>query len=160
MMKKLILWVLVISCMGTIFFFSSQEASESRKISSGFIKTFVRILDFNNKLNENQIDTIAKNLTFIVRKGAHFSIYAVLCILLALLLKEYRIFGKRRFILSVLICFLYACSDEIHQIFIPGRSGEIRDIVIDTCGAITGFLILLCLTVLKNRIKSKRSIPH
>ncbi len=159
MMKKLILWILVISCMGTIFFFSSQEASESRKISSGLIKTFVRVLDFNNKLNENQIDTIAENLTFIVRKGAHFSIYAVLCILLALLLNEYSIFGKLRFILSVLICFLYAGSDEFHQVFVPGRSGEIRDIIIDTCGAITGFLILSCLTVLKNKIKSKKSIP-
>lgn len=158
-MKKLILWILVISCMGTIFFFSSQEASESRKVSSGLIKSFVRVLYFNNKLNENQIDTIAENLTFIVRKGAHFSIYAVLCILLALLLKEYSIFGKWRFILSVLICFLYACSDEIHQVFIPGRSGEIRDVIIDTCGAITGFLILLCFTALKNKIKSKRSIP-
>ncbi len=159
MMKKLILWILVISCMGTIFFFSSQEASESRKVSSGLIKTFVRVLDFNNKLNENQIDIIAKNLTFIVRKGAHFSIYAVLCILLALLLKEYRIIGKWRFILSVLVCFLYACSDEVHQIYVPGRSGEIRDVIIDTCGAIAGFLILLCLTALKNKIKSKKSIP-
>jgi VanZ family protein len=78
----------------------------------------VRALDFNNKLNENQIDTIAENLTFIVRKGAHFSIYAVLCIFLALLVKEYGIFGKWRFILSVLVCFLYACSDEFHQIFV------------------------------------------
>lgn len=160
MMKKLILWILVISCMGTIFFFSSQEASESRKISSGLIKTFVRVLDFNNKLNETQIDTIAKNLTFIVRKGAHFSIYAILCILLALLLREYSIYGKWRFILSVLVCFLYACSDEIHQVFVPGRSGEIRDIVIDTCGAITGFLILLCFTALRNKIKLKKSIPY
>lgn len=160
MMKKLILWILLISCMGTIFFFSSQEASESREVSSGLIKTFVRVLDFNNKLNENQIDTIAKNLTFIVRKGAHFSIYAVLCILLALLLREYRIFGKRRFILSVLICFLYACSDEIHQIFVSGRSGEIRDVIIDTCGALAGFLILSCLTILKNKIKSNKSIPN
>ena len=158
MMKKLILWILVISCMGTIFFFSSQEASESRKVSSGLIKTFVRVLDFNNKLNEDQIDTIAKNMTFIVRKGAHFSIYAVLCILLSLLLKEYSIFGKWRFILSVLVCFLYACSDEAHQIFVPGRSGEIRDIIIDTCGAITGFLIFSYLTALKNKIKSKGSI--
>jgi len=160
MVKKLILWILVISCMGTIFFFSSQEASESGKISSGLIKTFVRILDFNNKLYESQINTIAEKLTFIVRKGAHFSIYGVLCVLLAMLLKEYSIFGKWRFILSVLICFLYACSDEIHQIYVPGRSGEIRDIIIDTCGAITGFLILLCLTAFKNRIKSKKSIPY
>ena len=159
-MKKLILWILVISCMGTIFFFSSQEASESREISSGLIKTFVKVLDFNNKLNENQVDTIAENLTFIVRKGAHFSIYAVLCILLALLLKEYGIFAKWRFILSVLVCFLYACSDEAHQMFVPGRSGEIRDIIIDTCGAIAGFLILSCLSSLKNKFKSKRSIPH
>lgn len=159
MMKKLILWILVVSCMGTIFFFSSQEASESRKVSSGLIKTFVRALDFNNKLNENQIDTISENLTFIVRKGAHFSIYAVLCIFLALLVKEYGIFGKWRFILSVLVCFLYACSDEFHQIFVSGRSGEIRDVIIDTCGAITGFLILLCFATLKNKIKSKRSIP-
>lgn len=151
MMKKLILWILVISCMGTIFFFSSQEATESKKVSSGLIKTVVKLIDFNNSLSEEEINTVAEKLTFIVRKSAHFSIYAVLCILWALLLKEYRIFGKWRFILSILICFLYACSDEIHQVFVPGRSGEIRDVIIDACGAITGFLILLCVTVFKNK---------
>lgn len=151
MMKKLILWILVICCMGTIFFFSSQEATESKKVSSGLIKTVVKLIDFNNSLSEKEINTVAEKLTFIVRKGAHFSIYAVLCILWALLLKEYRIFGKWRFILSVLICFLYACSDEIHQVFVSGRSGEIRDVLIDTCGAITGFSVLWSVRLLKNK---------
>lgn len=159
MMKKTILWILVVFCMGAIFFFSSQEASESKKVSSGIIKSVVRVFDFDDSLSEEKLTDIVEKLTFIVRKGAHFSAYAIICILWALLLKEYNIGGKRNFVLSVLICFIYACSDEIHQIFVPGRSGEVRDVIIDTCGAITGFLILLGFITLKKKIKSRKNIP-
>ena len=149
MMKKLILWMLVISCMGTIFFFSSQEATESKKVSSGLIKTVVKIIDFNDSLSAEEIDEISENLTFIVRKGAHFSAYALLCILITLLLTEYKILKLKRFLMAVGTSFLYACSDEIHQIFVNGRSGEIRDVIIDTLGAITGFFILCLISKLK-----------
>ena len=43
---------------------------------------------------------------------------------------------------SLLISFIYACSDEIHQLFIPGRSGQFTDVLIDTSGALIMLLII------------------
>ena len=54
------------------------------------------------------------------------------------LLREYMVINTKLVLLSLLICFLYACSDEIHQLFVPGRSGEARDVLIDTLGACLG----------------------
>ena len=53
---------------------------------------------------------------------------------------------------SVCYAFLYACTDEFHQRYVPGRSGEFRDVCIDTCGAIVGVLIIY---VIVNIIKKK-----
>ena len=39
------------------------------------------------------------------------------------------------------IGIIYAITDEIHQIFVSGRSGEIRDIIVDTCGSTVGILL-------------------
>ena len=153
MIRKTILWTLVILWMATIFFFSSQEAPESKKVSSGVIKTVVKTIDVKDSLTEKEVESISENLTFIVRKGAHFSAYTLLCILVALLLKEYKIIGGRQAFYSVGIAFLYACSDEFHQLFVNGRSGELRDVLIDTAGALFGVVLLLGITAIKNRKK-------
>ena len=49
--------------------------------------------------------------------------------------------GYKSILLSIGISFLYACSDEIHQLFVPGRSGNILDVLIDTVGASVGVLV-------------------
>lgn len=55
---------------------------------------------------------------------------------------------------ALLICVLYAISDEVHQKFIPGRSGEVRDVIIDTAGASVGISVYL----LFGMIVKKRNI--
>ena len=40
-------------------------------------------------------------------------------------------------------CIFYATTDEFHQLFVPGRTGRLLDIGIDSCGALLGSLILL-----------------
>ncbi len=49
---------------------------------------------------------------------------------------------KKALIVSLAIVFLYSCSDELHQYFIPGRTARVRDVIIDTCGGIFALLIL------------------
>jgi VanZ family protein len=49
---------------------------------------------------------------------------------------------KKSFIITFIFCFLYAVSDEVHQIFVPGRAFAIRDIIIDTSGAALGLGII------------------
>ena len=142
MFKKIILWCALISCMSLIFCFSSQEADVSQSTSSRFIKTIVKIIDFGDKLSEKNIETISEKLSVFIRKTAHFSIYAILTLIFTLLLSQYKIYGMRQFLFALLFCFLYACSDEIHQLFVAGRSGEIKDVLLDTLGGAFGSAVI------------------
>lgn len=119
----IVFWILVVACMVAIFYFSSQTASESAYQSS-------IILDFLNRIfGEGFTD-------FVVRKIAHFLEFTGLCVLFnsALFFTK----GKRQVILSIILTSLYAITDEVHQIFVEGRSCEFRDWCIDTLGGITG----------------------
>lgn len=91
-----------------------------------------------------------------MRKIAHFTIYLVLGVALT---NAFRSLKPKKFpnlkplILSASIALIYASLDEYHQSFIPGRDGNLRDIIIDTLGAIAGiciYVIIFC------KIKQKR----
>lgn len=150
-MKKIIYKILIITWMIIIFMFSNQPADESTKLSDGFISTtignFYKI--FDNDVTEEKLTQIKEKYTTPVRKTAHFTIYLILGTLTILLLKEYNIENRRQIIIAILICLLYATSDEIHQLFIRGRSGEIKDVLIDTSGSIIGISIM-------NKFKSNK----
>ena len=157
MIKKLILWILVISCMGTIFFFSSQEAKDSDKSSLGFVTVILNFFNVYEAFSETEIEELSHSLNGIVRTGAHFTIYAFLGLLLCMLFNEYNFKGSRAIIYAVISSFIYACSDEFHQSFVPGRSAQLSDIIVDTsgalCGAVFAFVILLAI----RNIKAKKS---
>ena len=143
-MKKTILKILIILWMILIFMFSNQPAEESSKLSDGVIeKTIGNIYKTTHKnTTEEKQNEIKEKYTHIVRKTAHFTIYLILGLLVSTLLKQYNLTTKQIIIYSILICMTYAITDEIHQIFVNGRSGEIKDVLIDTCGSTVGILIL------------------
>ena len=103
----------------------SSNVSDSQ---SGIIVNFITSI-----FNVDNIDL----LTHIIRKLAHFTEYLVLGLLMYNLVKDKR----NNIILALFICVIYAISDEIHQIYVPGRSGQITDIFIDSVGSICGILI-------------------
>lgn len=156
MVKKIVLCILVISCMGVIFSFSAEKSTESKKSSSRVVDTVIKIIDADKKLDKDKLEDLRESLTFIVRKGAHFTIYAILGALILLLTFEYNIKWKLSLIISVATSMLYACSDELHQTFVSGRSGEIRDVILDTLGAITGCAVVLLIKKIKS-IRRKRN---
>ena len=61
---------------------------------------------------------------------------------------------------SILLCIIYACSDEFHQTFIQGRSGEIRDVIIDTLGALTGVLVTILVIKILNRNNKENKLNN
>lgn len=75
------------------------------------------------------------------RKYAHFFIYIVLGLLVSNWLAYSGINWWKRFAISLVICILFAVSDEIHQAFVPGRSALLMDVVIDTAGSVVGIMI-------------------
>ena len=90
-----------------------------------------------------------------MRTAAHFSIFALLGFLISLLLNEYGFDGRGKMLCTVLAAFLYACSDEFHQSFVPGRSAQISDIVTDTLGAFCGGIAAIILLLLIKRFSKK-----
>lgn len=133
--------------MAVIFMLSHQSAS----ISSGQSGVFVEQLHHIAPSVDQQL------LTFLVRKGAHIFAYFVLGILTFNALRRInlsRFKFNRPAVLSIIVCALYAASDEFHQLFISGRSGEIRDIMIDSCAAMAGvFVVSIFVRILQ---KSKK----
>ncbi len=69
------------------------------------------------------------------RKLAHLFVYGVLAFFLARALAEKGWPAGKIVIVGLVVCFLYAVSDEIHQSFVPGRFGKVRDVALDTLGA-------------------------
>jgi VanZ family protein len=122
--------------MALIFFFSTGE------LSAGNTSRIVRpvLLWLFPDISEERI-AVAH---FFVRKAAHFSEYAVLALLAARAFKtSSRALLRRRWLISafVLVAF-YALSDELHQTFVPVRTGSIYDSFIDMSGGLTALLLL------------------
>ena len=134
-MKKTIKIILVILWMTIIFCFSNQKADDSSKLSDGLIVKVANIFVDKN-LSTKDKEIILEKYTTIVRKTAHFTIYLILGILVISLLLEYNI--KHIILVSLITCLIYSISDEVHQLFIEGRSGEVRDVLIDTTGSLVG----------------------
>ena len=150
--KKIVTLVLIILWMILIFYLSNQVAEESSELSGGITRKILEILHIlDNKTLEEQaiIETL-------IRKLAHFFLYALGGILILAHINLYNITNKNKVIISWIIGTAYAITDEIHQLFIPGRSGEIRDVFIDSLGIIIGILILMLILKIKKGEKDER----
>lgn len=149
--KDKVLIILAIIWMGVIFMFSAQVSDESKsssnKVTSAVVNTVISIKKEN--ISEEKRQKIIEDKTFIVRKSAHFTEYFILGLILILYLQTKEKLTTKYIILAIIFCVLYATSDEIHQLFVDGRSCKIMDILIDTCGsslAILGFTSIYKLT--------------
>lgn len=126
-----------------IFCFSSQPAVESSQLSGGIVENLFQVIEKLFHLQLSAADRILRLDTFetIIRKAAHMSEYGLLAVAVAY---SAHIYGQRRgklLLWSECICVMYAFTDEFHQLFIPGRSGQITDVIIDGIGAFIGFYI-------------------
>ena len=127
--KKILSLIFLIFWCLLIFYFSNQPGSVSDH-SSGLIVKLVRIIIPTGNL---------ELLTFIIRKLAHMFLYFMLTILTYNCFNQFNI--KKKYLI-ILFCFLYAISDELHQLFIVNRSCELRDVLIDTIGVLIGYLLM------------------
>ena len=152
-MYKLLSWIAVIFWMALIFYLSHQPAAISNELSSGITEMIVNTLE---KL-ASQFQFNIENLHHIIRKNAHFFAYLILGILVLNALRRSGAYGKKGLGIALLICILYAITDEVHQLFIHGRSGEVKDVLIDSAGASTGIIIYLVISKLAGWRRNKRT---
>ncbi|UOW67228.1 VanZ family protein [Paraclostridium bifermentans] len=91
---------------------------------------------------------------FLIRKSAHMFLYFVLAILLYMAVKQNN--NIKYYSLAFILSVLYACTDEFHQLFVYGRSGEFRDVLVDSTGALIGLVLVALLLKILEKCKLKR----
>ena len=118
--------ILVIIWMSIIFIFSSFNSDKSTEQSNTIVNIIANLFNINN----------IELLSLIVRKCAHFMEYFILGVLVLNMLR----YTNKSITLGIIICILYALSDELHQILTPGRTFKIYDIIIDSLGSVIAIL--------------------
>lgn len=144
--KKVFHIVLTIAIMVFIFIQSALTADLSMHESNVIVKWLSSFLHIH-----------PETLSFIVRKCAHFLEYLILGISMIISVRDLSSWNRwKSGTMALLICAVYAATDELHQMFVQGRSCEVRDILIDSLGALTGILLACLISVL--RAKKKQSV--
>ena len=136
-MKKIIKLLLIIIWLLVIFLFSNQDGSTSTSLTNGILEKYLFFVD-------------SDIFFMIIRKMAHITEYFILGILVLNFINEFKI--DKKIVVSILICFILASFDELHQLFIPDRTGCLLDVFIDMIGASLGILIL---SLIKNHKKQR-----
>ena len=151
--------LLVIAVMVMIYCFSAQTGAESGAMSGRITMWILNLVvpGFGDFSPEKQ-EAVRSTVSFVVRKLAHFSEYALLgfSLMLHIAQIEKKIAVRLPWLWSWVVGTLYAASDEFHQGFVAGRGPSLRDVMIDSSGVIAGTLLLLW--IIRRRTKKKASL--
>ncbi len=142
-------WLPAILWAAVIFYFSTDGFSSSA--TSRYIGPLINWIMPNLRLEYEQF------VNFIIRKLAHLTEYFIFALFL------YRGFGTgqedtegnlRTVWLTLAAIFVYACSDELHQSFVPSRTANFHDSLIDFFGGSCGILWTYCYN-----LRTKNNVP-
>ena len=159
MRKRKILSILfIIIWMIVIFWFSSMPSTESNGKSTKTINKVIKeTVSVTNSVgvtdknpSDSRINQLVEKVNRPLRKCMHACVYFILGLIVLYCLSIFKI--KHRYILTVIICFLYACSDEFHQLYVVGRTGHFLDVIIDTFGTVLGLYLYYLFKRLSNRL--------
>lgn len=165
--NKIVKWsnvagLLAIIWMCVIFSFSAQTKEESSVVSEGFSYRIVSStgLLFRLHIDEEKLSEITEAIERFVRKGAHMTEFAILALLLYGWLCRWQLSRLRRAALAAILAVLYACSDELHQLFVAGRAGKFSDVLIDSAGVALGMGIFLLILRFIERLRKRRGLER
>ena len=152
--RQVIFAILTILWMIVIFSFSAKPGNESEEqsIQAGMIVCHMFVPGFGDLSEQQQID-MAQAIDHPVRKTAHAAEYAMLAGLV-LGAVTVSIIRWKNVLIAISVSVLYAATDEFHQLFVPARSGQVKDVLIDGCGAVIGTLIIWGIYYLVHKKKS------
>lgn len=161
--KVFIIILLILSWMTAIFILSNMPSNESNSKSKSTInKVTEKALEITNKMgitdkhpSNQRMNNFIENLNKPLRKCMHASVYLVLSILIFCCLKMTKLNNRIISLLSIILSFLYACTDEFHQMFVIGRTSEWLDVIIDTAGAILGVIVINTIFKIIHKAKEK-----
>lgn len=137
--------VLAIVWMCVIFAFSAQDKEESGAVSESFTYRVVSSsrFFFHLDMDDARVKEIADAIEGFVRKVAHMVEYGILSVLLYIWIGQWPMSFLRRWGTAFGAATVYAATDEIHQLFVAGRSGRFTDVCIDGLGAALGIFVFI-----------------
>ena len=147
-----LLCVILVAVM--IFLFSSQSGTDSSRLSDKITKIVVHFFypDYE-MLEKTQQQSLWKQISYFIRKSAHFLEYCALGFFLDLFLHSISL-GRSGFFAWIGSSF-YAVTDEMHQYIIGTRTAMWQDVLLDSAGALTGCLVAFALIIILLKIEQK-----
>lgn len=142
-----IIGLVILIWMGLIFWFSSRTGVQSGQSSIPITTALSNLIQQGEKIDYS----IFWQIEFYVRKSAHFILYGVLGFLCAVYFNHFRVSNKIKFLAATVLTSLYGMTDEIHQLFVPGRAGKLYDVLVDTLGGILGAAVVVIFIYLKSK---------
>ena len=143
-MKPLLRTLPLIIMMFIIFGFSAGDGAESGSLSYMVCEWICAFLDIFG------LEIEPASIQWPVRKLAHMTEYALLYMSAVLALSTI----KKARVIAFAFCVIFAITDEIHQLFVPGRVGCVTDVLIDTIGICFGIIACVIIDKLRKRKKS------
>lgn len=150
-----IAWFLVGLWMFFIFNLSAQPADQSNELSkkvTGILVTMVKqVVSVDTDVGE-----LVSEFNHFVRKKGHVMGYMILGFLASFAFRYCRMRGLKASAYAFGLSVLFAISDETHQLFVPGRGGQVSDVLLDSFGALLGIGLFLMVSSFVTRIVHKR----
>lgn len=153
--KKLFVTIVMLVLAGLwctlIYTLSDMNTNTSNGHSKEIISIFIEdSIETTNSLGltslnptSAKIDKASKILNLPLRKMMHASVYFILSLIIVTYVNY--MFDVRKYILAsliaIIVCLIFATTDEYHQTFVDGRTGQIKDVLIDTSGSVIGTLL-------------------
>lgn len=149
MVRKVLSVLLVIFWMGFIFSFSNTKGDASSSFSEELLIKIIEVVTPYEKGSE-EMEKLVDKLHFPFRKLAHFTIYFILGVLVINAFLAFNM-PKYSIIYAVLICILYAISDEVHQLYVNDRKGNLGDVLLDSSGSCLSIYLISRFYILRGK---------
>jgi VanZ family protein len=150
-------WLLTAVWMLVIFMLSAQPGTQSGSLSMGVTKIIVNIVGLVFPLDPDKVTNYdwLYMLDGVIRECAHGAAYFILALLAANAFRRIGLTGLKTILLMLAFCAFYAVSDEVHQLFVPGRACELFDFEVDMLGAILSLILLQFISFLAAKFRRK-----
>lgn len=149
---------LAIVWMCIIFAFSAQPKEESGAVSASFTYHMVSSTRtfFHLELSDARVKEISDAIEGFIRKVAHMAEFGIMSVLLYIWVGQWEMGFLRRAGTAAGATAVYAATDEIHQLFVPGRAGRFSDVCIDGAGAVAGVVVFALFVRIVKHVRAKR----
>lgn len=148
----------MIGMMCLIWMFSANSGDVSSGQSMGIVSRVITIGEelTGHTLTEQERVQWEERIHTPIRKMAHMTEYMIFALTVAFPFLLYHKSKKWISVFTYVYCVGYAGIDEIHQLFVPERAGQLRDVLIDSIGVLVG--IILFRVIYGHRLRNRQAV--